>query len=896
MKSRHAPPTRPRPLPWGWSLSHPTLILLFVAVVTAFLGAGLGRLRLRTDGHALIPAERAEIVEDAEIRERFGVRDPVIVLVRSSSPEGIYTVPALAALVELSDSLSALAGPGSVMSLATERGDRFERGTLRYRRFLSPLPASEGAIDTLRSDLAALALPVGTLVSDDGAGAAIYVDVDPGAERSAFLARVMDLVARHRTEDLRLDVIGAPIAESLLGLHILADLGLPGAARAHADDVDPDRPAAGWERTRDVITRPGLVPIAIVIMFVVFVVAFRSVPAAVLPLIEVLACLISVLGLMGWMGVPFYLTIAPMPVILTMMGVADEVHLFARHARLRTEDPSADPREVVDATMRDLVRPVVWTSVTTAIGFASFALSPIAPVRAFGVFTALGVMYCLGWSLLVTPALLVRLPASQVGDPRLPSAPLDRLGRLVTGHPKATLGVAGLVVLLSIPGLVRLKVQDSWISGFSERSRFRSATEWYDAHFLGMHRLLIEVRGEPVDVVGAIPVDRLERHRLTLPSGSVSDPGRLVGCRIALSPDGWRHDEPEQRWESWIVLAEETADGLVLMTPRRDGSARMRFGDQLTGVVRYEIRSRTFSWHEHLRRVEAFEAVVASRRDDTVGGVIGAAAHVATADYVVTRRDSTAREVPDDPDRVGWLLSQYGRVHGERRLRAIVDPDLERALVTVFMRAANYRATASLMRETRAYAREHLEPAGLSIRFAGDVAVSQTLIESIVSTQRRSLGLSLVGILVVLVGLMRSPVRAVMGVLPSAMAVGIGLAMLGATGRSLGVSTSMFAGMTLGVGVDFSIHLLAAHARAVGTRAERIRLALADAGPAMTIDALAVALGFGVLCVSGVPANVALGSLALVCILTCLAVTLGVVPALLSLGAGGNGPEDGSSA
>ena len=59
------------------------------------------------------------------------------------------------------------------------------------------------------------------------------------------------------------------------------------------------------------------------------------------------------------------------------------------------------------------------TALTTALGFLSFLTSSIRPVSRFGLFTAAGVLFCLVWSLVATPALLALRPAAipAVGPP-----------------------------------------------------------------------------------------------------------------------------------------------------------------------------------------------------------------------------------------------------------------------------------------------------------------------------------------------------------------------------------------------------------------------------------------------------------------------------------------------
>jgi predicted RND superfamily exporter protein len=93
----------------------------------------------------------------------------------------------------------------------------------------------------------------------------------------------------------------------------------------------------------------------------------------------------------------------------------------------------------------------------------------------------------------------------------------------------------------------------------------------------------------------------------------------------------------------------------------------------------------------------------------------------------------------------------------------------------------------------------------------------------------------------------------------------------------------MFAGMTLGVGVDYAIHLLA---RASRLRREglgdetALASALAATGPAILIDSASSILGFGVLLLSQVPANHRLGGLLSLSLGVCVLATLWVVPAL----------------
>jgi predicted RND superfamily exporter protein len=103
---------------------------------------------------------------------------------------------------------------------------------------------------------------------------------------------------------------------------------------------------------------------------------------------------------------------------------------------------------------------------------------------------------------------------------------------------------------------------------------------------------------------------------------------------------------------------------------------------------------------------------------------------------------------------------------------------------------------------------------------------------------------------------------------------------MGWAGIPLGVATSMFCAISLGIGEDYAIHFLVRREQAVAAgEAEPTRIAILEAGPAILWDALAIALGFGLLAASRVPANRRLG------LLVGLALAAAAAFALTGLGA-----------
>ncbi|MFQ5495412.1 MAG: RND family transporter, partial [Phycisphaerae bacterium] len=868
--------------------------MALAAIILVGVAPGAVRLRLRTDGHALVPESAPPIRVDDEIRETFGIEDPVVVLIRSTDERGVFNEHTLRLVKELTGRLQETEGlkPQNVISLALERGDRVKPGTLTFRRFLEPMPTSCEELDQLRDDLEAIELYTGVLVSYDATATAILVGVPKGSDRTELYRRIRGVVGTMGDVPERIDVIGAPVAEALLGTHILADLGVPSAVLGvDLDADDPDGASRGaWHVPRTLYElrlligrHIGLVPVALLIMAVVFYAAFRSVAAVFLPLAEVGACLLFVFGLMGWLDVPVYLTIAVLPVMLTAIGVADEIHVFDRYqgylrAGMGDGPPSIPPRGgealspplggmqgghvgLITRTMDEMWRPVAKTSVTTAVGFLSFALSPIGAVRAFGIFTAVGIVFCMAWSLAVTPAMLaLARPGWMIGrrGRRLTASPAAAVtggGRLFGGVSRLAVRGRYVVIVLTIGllalcprGLGRVRVQDSWVDGFAAESAFSQATRFFNEQFLGIHTLLVCVDGgDARRFTGSIEREAVDHGTIRIPAAGIADPEKLVGYalylrRKGLPGSGAVPPDPRVRytWDTRVAAAAREGEMIVLTTLRRDGSPRLAMRLMKEDVADYELRPEWFMRPEVVRQIGELDAFIEDHREEEVGGVLSPADYVATTEFMIRARASGSRRVPDLPDRLEWVWNQYRRVRGEARWSQAVTPDYTRSLVSVYLKNANFVDTRRLMEDLGRYEREQLAPAGMSLSFGGDVAVSQTLIEAIVTTQLRSLVGSLVGILIVTALLGGSLVWGVLCVLPCGLAVLINFVVMGYVGMPLGVATSMFSGMTLGIGVDYAIHLTERYRR--GRRSglgvdEGLHDALSATGPAVLIDA-----------------------------------------------------------
>ncbi len=849
--------------PTRFAQSHPRWTLILALLVTLGGAAGGLRLELRTDGLALVPPDDPALLDDAAIRDRFDLGSPLVLEISPSPPGDALNPAALALLAALTDSLRSMPSIDSanVISLATERGTRFVPGSLIQRFLLDPLPATPAECERLRAEVRGIGLYHGTLISRDEQALAIRVDLPAQTNRLPLLRELRQLCDRLVTPGHRIDILGAPAAEAILGAHVLRDLGLPSGL-------------AGPELIADASggLRPGLLPLAFLVLAGVFLVAFRSGAAVALPVGEAIAAVAFVLGAMGWMGVPVYLTTAVLPVLLVAIAITDEVHLYARFAQWRR---TLNGRQATALTLDEMTRPIVLTSITTAVGFLSFALSPISPVRAFGLFTALGIVFCLVWSLTVIPAALI------LWDPRVrhTEAP-PRTPRIPT---RWLLGFTLTLLALAPFGIARVTVQDSWIDGFAEGSPFRVATDLFNERFLGMHMLLLRLDETPVDVQLTLPARNLGPRDVTIPTGAIPW-DRLPGCEVEITrePDPHRATAVyPDRWLSTVAEVARQGDSLRVTFRRQDGSPRFMWRPGADDPLDLRMTSQSFLAPEPLARMDTLARRI-EEGDATVGGVLGPPEYLRTTRSILHDLDPRERRLPETNREAAALWGHYTRVRGPDRVREVVSEDYRSGLLAVFLKHANYRDTERLMSRITTDA-DSLLPE-FTLRFGGDVAVSQSLIRAITTTQVRSLLASLLGVLIIASLLTRSLRWGLLTTLPCAMGVTLTFGGMGLLGIHLGVATSMFAGMTLGFGIDFAIHMVDRARGAAGRGAspdDAVAESLRITGPPIRVSAAAMVLGLGVLLVSEVPANARLGAVTAFSVLGCAGATFGLLPPLM---------------
>ena len=166
-------------------------------------------------------------------------------------------------------------------------------------------------------------------------------------------------------------------------------------------------------------------PFAVLLVVVVLSLTYRDFLNTVLGLSGIVLVLGWTFGAMGWLGITFTQLLVVVPALLVGLSIDYGIHVLTRYRTWRTRQ-EADPWTAMTNALADVSLAMVLVTVTTAIGFLSTLTSGVGPIRQFGLVSAIGICVTLVVFGVVIPALKLEL-ASYSNEMGLQPSTGDRL-------------------------------------------------------------------------------------------------------------------------------------------------------------------------------------------------------------------------------------------------------------------------------------------------------------------------------------------------------------------------------------------------------------------------------------------------------------------------------------
>lgn len=433
LRSVEPPRERPRSrLPLGMLAALPEAVgrqrrpILLVSTLLLALGvAGIPRVRVETDVLRFLAPDHPDRVSEEFVNERVGGVHPLEITLRT--PPGELLEPALLRRIDrlqhwlerqphIGATLSFVDSVKSLHQHLNDGSPAFQRVPETREQVAAELLLAEGEID-----LSPFLQPHWQAAEE--ARIALRLDSIQSAELTDLIGRVEARLAAELVSDPSLVVRRSGRQRGLTGIapldSFLGDLAALVPGSVATSDGEERVLESGQVSARltgvnrlygamvDELVEGQISSLLVALVFVglTILAVTRSPATAVLAMIPNVLPVILILGLMGWLGITLNLGTALVGAICLGIAVDDTLLFLARFRMHRGRGAATEA--AVAATLREIGRPIVYTSVALAAGFGCYTFSVFAPHASFGLLASLTILFALAGDLFLLPALLL---------------------------------------------------------------------------------------------------------------------------------------------------------------------------------------------------------------------------------------------------------------------------------------------------------------------------------------------------------------------------------------------------------------------------------------------------------------------------------------------------------
>jgi hypothetical protein len=826
----------------------PRWIYAIVILLVAVTGALITQIRIDTDPENMLPSDQPERVFHNLVEDRFTLHDALVVgIVNENHPHGIYNVDSLTALHTLSAQileLEGVVGP-DLMSLAeTDNISQAGPGTIRFEWLMKEAPVTEQQALEIRQKVARLPLLADTLVSGDGKAAAIYVPIRTKDLSHPLSQRIRVLADKIGSNDAY-HITGLPVAEDTFGHDMFVQMGISA-------------------------------PLAGLMIFLLMLYFFRSASLVLAPMLVAMATVVITMGLLIGSGFTVHIMSSMIPIFLMPIAVVDSVHIMSEFAdRWRAE---SDPREVIGKVIGHLFTPMLYTSLTSAVGFLSLLLTPIPPVQVFGAFVAFGILLAFLLTVLLIPAYVVRMSPAALArlapgkrapaSDKLLARGLRRVGHFAFGNGKMIVGVALLMVALSIAGVYRIQINDNPVRWFKSSHPIRVADKVLNDHFAGTYDafLVLSYRDDEAlqSFIGSA------NELLTVVAG-----GTATAMREALAADP---SDADRYYGDILNVADDA------MFDSDDESTVDALTELVTLAEEAQSAAKYFQRPDILQHVERIQQALLK------SGQVGKTNALPDVVKVVNRelRGGAADEyrIPGSLPAVAQTLLQYQSSHRPQDLWHMVTPDYTSTAIWLQLTSGDNQDMSRVIQVVDDYMEGDPLPAGVTLQWAGKTFINVVWQDAMVSGMLKSLFGAFVVVLVMMSFLFRSIRLGLLAMVPLTVTIGGVYGIIGWVGKDYDMPIAVLSSLTLGLSIDFAIHFIQrmrSLMRQTGTFRDAAAKMFEEPARAIARNAIVIAIGFTPLFFAPLVPYITVGAFMAAIMALSAVSTLILLPALIGL-------------
>jgi len=851
-----------------FSIKYPKAVFAIALAIMILSLLRVTSIRIDTDPENMLSETEWVRVFHNEVKREFALSDMIVLgVVNEGDQDGVFNPETLSRIYHITEGIKGIEGVvvQDLMALSTV-DDILQAGlgSVRFQYLMERPPENREEALHIRDRVMANPLLDGTLVSEDGKALAIYIPIEEKSIAHRVSQEVRTLIAAEPTGPEAYHITGLPVAEDTFGVQMFQQMAISA-------------------------------PLAGLLIFLLMLFFFRKLILVISPMVVAMLSVFITMGVLIATGQTVHIMSSMIPIFLMPIAVVDSVHIlsvfFDRYQLYRNRE------KTIQVVMEELFTPMLYTSLTTMVGFASLVLAPIPPVRVFGIFVAFGVF--LAWILTVTlvPAyIMLFIPERKLTnfgaahrEDEDGSSPLARFlvwgGGLTRRWSNSILVLMLLILGISAFGISLIQINDNPVKWFVKNHPVRVADDVLNSHFGGTYEAYLVF--EPITDRESLHSD-VEQIAIFLDEESESsDSARMtdIVARLKDRLTALEAEEAEKIRPSPMPVIESLineVDQIAGSIPDENETLLDEIYYLAEGLEDMRTSFHTFKNPEVLRWVEKFQDHLVAER--AVGKTNGLTEVVKKVHMELFEGQQKQYRIPDTPAAVAQTILSYQSSHNPEDVWHLVTPDFRRLNLWAQLKSGDNRDMERTIEVVEDYLARNPAPVPLNHAWAGLTYLNVVWQDKMVNGMLRSLLGSFGIVLLMMIFLFRSLPWGVLSMIPLTVTITLLYGTIGLVGRDYDMVMAVLSSLTLGLSIDFAIHYIQ-HTRQFhaenGSWPQTAELMSGAPARAITRNAIIIAMGFLPLLLSTLTPYRSVGVFLATIMITSGVATLVIIPALV---------------
>ncbi len=208
---------------------------------------------------------------------------------------------------------------------------------------------------------------------------------------------------------------------------------------------------------------------------------FRKLIWIIIPISSCFFSVVIMMGLLGIVGWQVTVISSNFIALMLILTIAMNIHMSARFLQLKKDFPNHNNFEILNITTSKMFMPILYTVLTTIVAFLSLVLSNIKPIIDFGWMMTIGLTVSFIITFTLLPSLLGFTSAENITLQETKNSKITSFfGELSLNNKKTIIGITFLVIILSVFGISRLEVENSFINYFNKNTEIYKGMKLID--------------------------------------------------------------------------------------------------------------------------------------------------------------------------------------------------------------------------------------------------------------------------------------------------------------------------------------------------------------------------------------------------------------------------------